>query len=52
MAAIVGIINRHSLKIEVHHRKQPKKSNLALYKTLLHFYSNLKQKLKDEAFQL
>ena len=43
-AAIVGISSKHSLRIEVHLRKQPNKSKLALYyKSLLHFYSHLKQ---------
>ena len=43
MAAVVGIISRRGLKIEVHHRNQPNKSKLVLYKPLLHFYSHLKQ---------
>ena len=37
MAAIVGIISRHGLTIKAHHRNQPNKSKLALYKPLLHF---------------
>ena len=43
MAAIVGIISRHGLNIEAHHRKQPNISKLSLYKPLLHFYNHLKQ---------
>ena len=43
MAAIVGIISRRGLTIEVCCRNQPNKSKLALYKPLLHFYSHLKQ---------
>ena len=43
MAAIVNIDSRHGLRIEAHHRNQPNKSKLALYKPLLHFYSHLKQ---------
>ena len=43
MAAIVSIISRHSLTIEVRHRKHPIKSKLALYKLLLHYYNHLKQ---------
>ena len=36
MAAIVGIISRCGLVIEVCHGKQPNKSKLALFKQLLH----------------
>ena len=43
MAAIVGIISRRGLRIEVHHRNQPNKSKLVLYKPLLRLYSHLKQ---------
>ena len=43
MVAIVGIVSRCSLTIKVHRRKQPNKRKLALYKPLLHFYSQLKQ---------
>ena len=43
MAAIVSIDSRRGLKIEVHYRNQPSKGKLALYKSLLHFYSHLKQ---------
>ena len=32
MAAIVGIISNHGLRVEVHHRNQPNKSKLALLK--------------------
>ena len=43
MAAIVGIISRHGLRIEGRHRNQPNKIKLTLYKPLLHLYSHLKQ---------
>ena len=45
MAAIVGIVNRCCLTIEVRCtcRSQPNKSKLALYNPLLHFYSHIKQ---------
>ena len=43
IVAIVGIIHRRGLRNEVCFRNQPNKSNLALYKPLLHFYSHLKQ---------
>ena len=43
MVAKVGIVSRHGLTIEVHHRHQPNKSKLTLCKPLLHFYSHLKQ---------
>ena len=43
MVAIVGIVSRCSLAIEVHHRKQPTKRKLALIKPLLHCYTQLKQ---------
>ena len=43
MAAIVGIISRCGLRIEVRRRNQPNKSKLALYKPLLRLYSHLKQ---------
>ena len=43
MAAIVSIISRCGLRNEAHHRNQPNKSELALYKPLLHFSSHLKQ---------
>ena len=44
MAAIVGITSiAMAITIEAHHRNQPSKSKLALYKLLLHFYSHLKQ---------
>ena len=43
VAAIVGIISRHGLRIEAHHRNQSSKSKLSLYKSILHFYSHLKQ---------
>ena len=43
MAAIVGIVSRHGLRIEVRRRNQANKSNLALYKPLLLcLYSHLK----------
>ena len=34
MAAIVGIASRRGLRIEAHHRNQPNKSKLVLYKPL------------------
>ena len=43
MAAIVGIVSRRGLRIEAHHRNQPNKSKLALYKPLIRLYSHLKQ---------
>ena len=43
MAAIVGIVSRHGLKIEARRRNQTNKSKLALYKPLLCLYSHLKQ---------
>ena len=43
MTAIISIVSRRDLRNEVHHRKQPNKSKLALYKPLLYFYSHLKQ---------
>ena len=43
MAAIVGIVSRHGLRIEARCRNQPNKSKLALYNPLLHLYSHLKQ---------
>ena len=43
MAAIVDIVSRRGLRIEVRHRNQANKSKLALYKPLLCLYSHLKQ---------
>ena len=43
MAAIVGIVSRHDLTIKTHRSNQPNKSKLALYKSLLHVYNDLKQ---------
>ena len=43
MAAVVGIVSRHGLRIEAHRRNQPNKSKLTLYKPLLRLYSHLKQ---------
>ena len=43
MAAIVSIVSRCGLRIEVRHRNQPDKSKPTLYKPLLHLYSHLKQ---------
>ena len=42
-AAVVGIVSRHGLRIEVHRRNQPNKSRLALCKPWIHFNSLLKQ---------
>ena len=39
MAALVGIVSRRGLRIEVRRRNQPNKSKLALYKPLLYLYS-------------
>ena len=41
MAAIVGIISRHGLRIDVCHRNQPNKSKLVLPKLLIHLESHL-----------
>ena len=41
MAAMVSINSGSGLRIEVHRRNQPNKSKLVLYKSLLHFYSQL-----------
>ena len=35
MAAIVSIVSRRGLSIDAHHRHQPNKSKLVLYKPLL-----------------
>ena len=43
MAAIVDIVSRCGFRIEAHHRNQPNKSKLALYKPLLCLYSHLNQ---------
>ena len=43
MAAIVGIISRHGLRIELHRRNKPNKCKLVLYKPLRCLYSHLKQ---------
>ena len=43
MAAIVDIVSRCGLRIEVCRRNQTNKSKLALYKPLLRLYSHLKQ---------
>ena len=43
MAAIVIISRKCGLRIEVHHRNQPCKTKLFLYKPLLHIYSHSKQ---------
>ena len=40
---IVDIVSRRGLKIEAHHRNQPNKSKLVLYKPLFRLYSHLKQ---------
>ena len=41
MAPIVGIVSSCGLRNEARRRNQPIKSKLALYKPLLHFYSQL-----------
>ena len=38
MAAIVGIVSRRGLRIEMHRRNQPNKNKLALYKPLFRLY--------------
>ena len=43
MAAVVDIVSRRGLRIGAHHRNQPNKSKLVLYKPLLRLYSHLKQ---------
>ena len=43
MEVIVSVVRRHGLTIEAFYRKQSNKSELALYKPLLHFYNHLKQ---------
>ena len=43
MRAIISIVNRHGLRIEARHRKQPNKSKLTLYKQSNGLYSHLKQ---------
>ena len=43
MAAIVIISRECGLRIEVHHRNQPCKTKLFLYKPFLHNYSHSKQ---------
>ena len=50
MAAIVSIISRCGLRNEVCCRNQPNKGKLALYKPLLHFYSQLYMSNKTEHF--
>ena len=45
-----GIDSRHGLIIDERHRNQPNKSKLALYKPLLHFYSQLYMSNKMEHF--
>ena len=42
MVAVVNIISRRGLFIDVHCRSQPNKSKLALYKVLIHINSCLK----------
>ena len=45
MAAVISIISRRGLRIEMHCRNQPNKSKLALYCVgcYFHFWSHLKQ---------
>ena len=50
MAAIVGIISRRDLGIEVCHRNQCNMSKLVPYKPLLQFYSQLCISSKTEHF--
>ena len=42
MAGEVNIISRRSISIDSHHRNQPNKCSLALYKLSIHFNSSLK----------
>ena len=42
MAAIIGAISKHGLRIDAHSRNQCDKSKLALYKPSIHFNSCLK----------
>ena len=43
MVALVTIVSRHDLRIEIHHRNQPSKSKLVLY-IIAHYLNNrLKQ---------
>ena len=37
MVAVVSIVNRCGLSVDVHHRNQPNKSKLLLYKPLFYF---------------
>lgn len=39
MAAVVDIINRHGLSIDVGCTNQPNKNTLTLYKPLIYIYS-------------
>ena len=43
LAAVVGIIRLHGLRIEVQHRNLPNKTKPVLYKPLLYFKGCLKQ---------
>ena len=43
MAAVIDIVSRRGLSIDVHHTNQPNKSKLVLYKPLIHIYSHLKK---------
>ena len=42
VAAVVSIVSRCDLSIDVHHEKQPNKHKLALYKPSIYLNSNLK----------
>ena len=42
MAAIVDIVSGRCLSTVMHHRKQPNKSKLDLYKALIHIINHLK----------
>ena len=50
MAAIVGIVSRRGIGIEVCHRNQCNMSKLVPYKPLLHCYSQLCISSKTEHF--
>ena len=43
MAAVVRIVSEYGFNIDAHHKNQPNKSKLALYKPLICFNSCLKQ---------
>ena len=42
VAAVIGIVSRYILSIDVHHENQPNMHKLAQYKSSIHFNSSLK----------